>query len=62
MTINEINTEFHITRKEMDEAEQPKKRRIVLEYENAKTEKIETAAVPDTKNKFHYYVRWIKPS
>lgn len=46
----------------MDESEQPKKKKIVLEYENAKTDKIETGAIPDTKNKFHYYVRWIKPS
>lgn len=60
LTVNEINTEFHFTKKEMDEAEQPKKKKIVLEYE--KGDKIETGAIPDTKNRFHYYVRWIKPS
>lgn len=44
----------------MDESEQPKKKKIVLEYE--KNERIESGVVPDTKNKFHYFVRWIKPS
>ena len=64
LTIQEIDTEFYLTRKEMEEAESTntKKRKIVLEYENSKAEKIETSAIPDTKNKFHYYVRWVKPS
>lgn len=44
----------------MDESDQPKRKKIVLEYE--KGDKIETGAVPETKNKFHYYVRWIKPT